>query len=848
MSFRPINLAVNGSPSDKYALVTGAPVFSWSVEKDSENDIISTYRICVYDSEESLWDSGKRDVTESSTEVEYAGKKLTPGMRPVWRLFLESENGEKCEAEGIFRVVPETLTAPWITKADCEVSRAVYLAKDFVISKEIKRADLYASGIGYQSIRINGRAADSAVLQPAFTNYIKQCLFAALPVEELLTVGKNRIAVKLGDGWRRNYGYYLGGASQKENIPFFGTPQLALELRCEYADGSVETIKSGEDWYAFYGGTVRAHLFDGETFDARKEPKGWDTVGYDLAKNASHTVLAQKVGVLRPQTIEPVTVHRKLRPISKVTLAPGTYVFDFGENIAGYPEIKIPVGMAAGDKITMIFAEEIDSDGDLERNSMRRAESIDEYISDGCDGGKVWSPEFVYHGFRYMKFICPHGIPDLCDVAAAVIYSDVDNGSYFKCGSAIVNSIQENIVRGERGNLHGIATDCPQRDERMGWLNDATVRFEETPYNFNVSRLFPKIIADINAEQASDGSITCTAPFIYGHRPADPVCSSYLVLGMQCWLHYANRGVLRENYAHWKAWNDCLASLAEDGIISYTFYGDWAGPSDSCQKVENARSSVTPGELMSTGYHYYNYRLLSEMAEILGDCDEKAENEKAAEAVRKAFLGKWYDEETGIVATGSQAAQAFALWLGILPEDGRKKAAERLHEAVAEVGYRFKCGNLAAKYVLEMLSDYGYIDDAWKIITREEYPSLGYMIQNGATTIWERFELKKDSGMNSHNHPMYGAVGAWFYSRIAGLIPKSEGWKKFAVRPVIPTELLSAEAHIDTIRGNIDVKWFKRYGKLCIQISVPYGTECEYEYGNDKRTLTGGFHFFEYEL
>lgn len=209
--------------------------------------------------------------------------------------------------------------------------------------------------------------------------------------------------------------------------------------------------------------------------------------------------MAQKVGVLRPQTIEPVTVHRKLRPISKVTLAPGTYVFDFGENIAGYPEIKIPVGMAAGDKITMIFAEEIDSDGDLERNSMRRAESIDEYISDGCDGGKVWSPEFVYHGFRYMKFICPHGIPDLCDVAAAVIYSDVDNGSYFKCGSAIVNIIQENIVRGERGNLHGIATDCPQRDERMGWLNDATVRFEETPYNFNVSRLFPKIIADINA-------------------------------------------------------------------------------------------------------------------------------------------------------------------------------------------------------------------------------------------------------------------------------------------------------------------------------------------------------------
>ena len=845
MNFRPIKLMIDNAPSDRYAVVTDAPEFSWSVEHEDNTAVICAYRICVKDGDKLLWDSGRR---EGGFSARYDGEKLVPGMRPRWQLRLWDDKGNSGEAFGEFRVVPKTIDAQWITKPNSERSRPIYLAKQFEITKDIKRADLYVSGIGYQSVRVNGRKADSAVLQPITSNYKRQCYFAALEAENLIKKGKNCIGVKLGDGWRRNYGVYLNGASQKENVEFFGTPQLALELRCEYCDGSIELLKSDESWYAFDGGTIRAHLFDGETYDARKEPIGWDTAEYDYSDCVTYAIYAEKIGGLKPQRTEPIREQRRIRPISKIMIEPGVYIFDFGENITGYPEIRIPDGMTAGDKISMIFAEEINENGDLERNSMRAAESLDEYISNGHDGGETWSPEFVYHGFRYMRLSGWRGVPDFEDVAAVVVYSDVDNGSYFNCGSALVNQIHENVVRGERGNLHGIATDCPQRDERMGWLNDATVRFEETPYNFNVSRLFPKIIADINAEQDENGAITCTAPYIYGSRPADPVCSSYLVLGWQCWLHYANKSLLRENYRHWRAWNDCLANLAEDGIISYSCYGDWAGTADSCKSFEDANSAVTPDALMSTGYHYYNYRMLAKMAEVLGDSEEQKKNNAAAERVKKAFLKKWYNEETGVVATGSQGSQAFALWLGILPEEERQKAADRLHDAVAEVGFRFKCGNLTARYVLEMLSDYGYIDDAWKIMTREEYPSFGYMIQNGATTIWERFEQKNDSGMNSHNHPMYGAVGAWFYSRIAGLVPKADGWKKFALSPKIPTDLQSAEAHIDSVRGSVDVKWFKRYGKLNIHVNVPYGAECEYEYGGDKKILKQGFYCFSYDL
>ena len=843
---KPIKLCIDSAPSDKYSVCTASPVFSWGVETSENTLFQASYRIKVYSLEKILWDSGK--VESGNTVCKYNGDALIPGMRVKWELVLIDSNGaESSPAYGYFKVVPENLDdVKCITKKDNDLNKAIYFVKQFNCDKAVRRATLYVSGIGYQTVTINGRRADEAFMQPALSNYAKRVYYVTLEAENFLQNGKNAIGIKVGRGWRNNNGRYLEWTTF--GIPdMFGTLQLVARLVIEYTDGSTDVVETDDSWTVLNGGTVKNNLFLGETFDANEEVFGWNLPEFDCTPYEK-AVITPPAGTIVPQNLEPINVNKVLKPIKKYMIAPGKYFFDFGINVAGVPMLKVPSGMKKGDKIIMIFSEEIGLDGDLVMDTMRGADSTDVYISNGKDEGNTWIPEFVYHGFRYATVEGLPDVPDKDTVQALVIYSSVDTDSYFRCGSAIVNKIYENLVRTEQDNLHGIATDCPQRDERMAWLNDATVRFEEIAYNFNVSRLFPKIIADIVDEQDEDGSITCCAPKIYGHRPADPVCSSFLIAGMQSWLHYGNIGVIKYNYEHFKAWNECLKNHSESGIVNYSYYGDWASPVDCCPHFNDASSTITPGILMSTGYHYFNYKMLAKMAKLLGNKKEEQLNLKEAERVRKAYLDKWWNKETGVIATGSQACQAFTLWLGMLDGEDALKAAKVLHENVAEVGYRTTAGNLCSRYLMDVLCDYGYVDDAWKIITREKYPSFGYMIQNGATTIWERFEQSRETGMNSHNHPMYGAVGSWLYSHIAGLVPLEDGWKKFRVKPHIPTELLHTEACIDTIHGEVSINWFKRYDKLNVHINVPYGCEAEYVYAGETKILTHGFHCFNYDM
>jgi alpha-L-rhamnosidase len=413
----------------------------------------------------------------------------------------------------------------------------------------------------------------------------------------------------------------------------------------------------------------------------------------------------------------------------------------------------------------------------------------------------------------------------------------------------LVNAIQKALIQTEKSNIHSILTDCPQRDERMAWMNDATVRFEETPYNFDIGRLFPKVVRDCMDVQDQQGAITCTAPFAFGARPADPVCTAYLMAGWQAYMHTGNLDILSEGYAGFKAWNMFLESKSENWIVNYSYYGDWAAPVYACQSEEYAVSAVTPGILMSTGYFYFNELLLENIARQLGKRNEAAQHKVKSDKIRQAFLEKWWDPVTAKVGTGSQGCQSFALWLDILPQHDRQRAADRLHNDLVEKGYRFTTGNLCTRYMMDMLARYGYLEDAWLLVTREEYPSYGFMIQQEATTIWERFELKKNPTMNSHNHPMYGAIGYWFYAYLAGVIPLEPGWKVFQVAPMAPRNLLSASAEIETPYGDITVRWVKRYGELHLYINVPHGTKAEVKLpGNDMVTVEAGTHHFSKEL
>ena len=792
------------------------PVFCWSAVHEQDGQGQSAYEITVKNGNEVMWQSG--EVQSSLQRAEYAGSPLQSEVNYTVSVCITDLNGNKSEVkEQIFTYLARrNFKAKWIKSAVEKEDLAVYFLKNFEVTEKPVKAVLYCCGLGYQHACLNNQAVEDSYLNPAVSNFDRQCYYTVNDVTDKICTGTNAISIAVGNGWRGKL--FVEWSFFQRDIVFQGDKQLIAELELTYADGRTELIATDETWTVSEGPVRENGIFLGETYDAR--------VQKPCAGNGTNAVEATgHVGVLRPQVIPPVIAQKKYAPKVIRKIGEKTFVLDFGCNIAGICQIRIPKALREGESVTLEFTEEVLQDGDADKETIREAKVTDTYIA-GKENLQVWEPVFTYHGFRYLKVTgWPVHLQE-SDITAVAFYNDVDNASFFHCGSALVNSIQEAILQTERNNIHHLATDCPQRDERMGWMNDATVRFEEMPYNFNVGKLFPKILDDIVAEQNEAGAITCTAPYVFGDQPADPVCSSFLIMGLEMLMHYGSVEMIAKYYEPFKKWNECLKSYREDGIVNLTYYGDWAGPADYCDNIfDGAQSAVTPGIFMSTGFHYFNYKLLSKMALLLGKTEEAEQLQKEAELVQAAFLKKWFDEKNGYVVNGDQAPHAFALWLGILPAESEKLVARRMFEAVKNVGYRITTGNLTTRYLMDMLAKHGYIDAAWKLMTREEYPSWGFMLQNDATTIWERFEAKWGSGMNSHDHPMYGSVGYWFYAYILGAKPSETGWQEFTVTPHIPEDLLFAEGCIDTLYGKIYVKWKKKELETTVWVDVPFGTK-----------------------
>lgn len=835
MYFKVINQKIDGDGSQGCVIENRTPRFSWAAEHSDDGQRQSAYHIVVKNDSGYKWDTGWIDSQEQSAI--YEGEILETGEELFWTVQIKDKEGNVSDvAEQFFCMAwMSEWKAKWITTPWDKERETKYFQKQLEITKEVRKAYLYICGIGYHHVTINGAEIDDAYLQPAVSNYGKHCYYVTLPVTKYLQKGENTLDVAIGEGWRRCNGVYIEPLTRP--ITFFGVPMLTAQLYVEYSDGKTELICTDESWMCGRGQIVSNHLFDGETYDER------------IQEEYIHKAVLVK-GIapqMKAQVIRPIMSHEVLTPVMKTRVDKG-YLFDFGTNIAGVVEMRIPADMPEGTEVKLYHVENITPEGCKDAETLREAKAMDTFISSGINKERVWSPKFVYHGFRYLYVEGWHTIPQCENFKAIALYTDIKNKSYFRCGSPIVNQIQECIVQTEKNNLHSIATDCPQRDERMGWLNDATVRFEETPYNFNMQRLFTKIIEDVIAEQSEDGAITDTAPYVYGERPADPVSSSFLIAALENYLHYGTLADIKKYYQNFKAWNECLKAHSEDGIVPYSYWGDWAGPADCCTSMEIPHSVQTPGALMSTGYHYFNYKLLERFAMILGEQEEAEYNRSEAKRVQTAFLSKWWDDRNGVVDKGTPGSQAFALWLDILPEEKRELAAKVMREGVVKTGHRIIAGNLNTRYLMDMLAKYGYVDDAWKIMTREEYPSWGYMLQNGATTIWERFEFKRGSGMNSHDHPMYGAVGYWLYSYIAGVKPGEKGWQEFTVQPYLPKELLYAEAGVETPYGMIYLKWQKQMGYTDVLLSVPFGTSAHVVLPwNETATVASGYHHFHHK-
>jgi alpha-L-rhamnosidase len=831
---------------------TAHPVFSWSVQSGKADASQAAYRVRVGSAGDpgGLWDSGW--VCQAAQSLCYAGAPLPEGVVIHLEIQVEDHEGERSEAwHGAFANARVVWHAGWIGAAADDRGRTVYLRREFNVRKTVASAALYACGIGYQRLSLNGEPLEGGTaLDPAHTDYSKECQYVMYPTfGERLRPGANCLGAMLGEGWRRNgttdltIDYMSDGVKQQRTMPFRGAPCFTAMLRIDYADGETEWILSDGQWQWGRGARTANDIFNGEVYDANHTDIGWDSPGFMGFLPAIE--LPSPGGAMKPMLIPPVIEHGLHKPVAVWPVCNDAYIVDFGFNIAGVVRIRLPAGLANGQTIRILHAEELDDEGNLYTAPLRAAKATDTYIASG-DGRDlaVWQPIFTYHGFRYAR-VDGLGCPlDPADIVSVELYTDLDNRSSFRCGDAQATRIHQACMATERSNQHGILTDCPQREERQGWMNDATVRFEETPYNFDVGLMFPKVIRDILDEQRSDGAITCTAPFVFGHQPADPVCSSFLVAGLETWMHTGNVDILAEAYEGFAGWAHCLLAHSDGLIVNYSFYGDWAGPAYACDHPEGARSAVTPGEYMSTGYSYLNCVLLAKFADVLDKRDEAAEWRAKADAIRQAMLDKWYDPEQARMASGSQGCQSFALWLGLIPEGDAPRAAQVLRDDLAGSGYRLTTGNLCSRYILDVLAKYGFVDDAWALMTRQAYPSFGYMLQQEATTIWERFELKENPGMNSHNHPMYAAADYWFYAYIVGVQPAAPGWRDILVKPHMPSGLLSAQAVVDTVMGEVSVHWAKRYGGVHLHVDVPFGATATVDFGGQTHRVGSGFHVF----
>jgi len=784
--------------ADPLGVDTPKPRFSWVLEHTERGQGQTSYEILVSSQpgaeEGDLWASGKSD-SSVSTHVVYSGQALQSGRTYYWRIRYWDKNGRQSPFSQVARFDTglfsrEDWRGIWIGGKN-------QLRKEFELEKRPLRARAYVCGLGYSELRLNGRKVGRNVLDPAWTTYDRRALYVTTDVTRFLQPGRNAAAVMLGQGW------YKGTA-------------LLVQLNIEFEGGEKIEIMSDASWKGCQGPVVAASIYNGETYDARLETPGWDRPGFDDGGWTAAEAVAGPRGALSAQMMPPIQVVDSILPLKRTSPKPGVYVYDMGQNFSGWAQLR--VRGTSGTAVRLRFSELVYEDGTINQENLRGARAEDIYILKG-EGEEVWEPRFTYHGFRYVELSGYPGVPAVHALRGRVVHTAVDPAGSFACSKQVLNDLQRIIIWGQKTNLHGIPTDCNQRDERMGWMGDAQGTAEEAIYNFDMAAFYANFLRDIRDVQDEKGTLTDTVPHVWGSRPADPAWgTAYPLIAWYFYQYYGDRGILQEHYEGIKKYVEFLRTQADNGLVKFSYYGDWVA-------VEK-----TPGSLVSSFYYYYDIKILAEMARILGkEADTRVYGDLAA-AVKSAFHREYFDSKTRSYANGTQTANALPLFLDMVPEAERGGVWGNLFDNIV---YRnnshLTTGIIGTKYVMELLTNNGTSDLAYDIATQTTYPSWGYMIANGATTLWELWQLRQGPSMNSHNHPMFGSVGSWLYKALAGinLAPGSVGFEKIRIVPQMVRDLRYAAGSTRTVRGEVSASWSRDERGVQLEVVIPVGSEAE---------------------
>ena len=663
---------------------------------------------------------------------------------------------------------------------------------------------------------MNGNRVWDQVLDPAWTSYDKVILYSTYDVTKLVVDGENAMGVILGFGRyaqkpRPNQPPYI-----TKFIELYGQPnrKLILQLMIRYVDGGEEVFVSDDTWNTEYGPVVEDDLCDGETYDARLERSGWWEPSYDDSGWSGASLAVPPGGELASQaTLQPIRRVDFLKPLNLSNPKPGLFIYDFGQNFAGWAKLRVQG--PRGTQVKLRFSELLSPDGTLNTKPNRSARAEDVYILKG-GGVEIYEPRFTYHGFRYVEVSGYPGTPGLDSVEGVVVNSDVRTIGGFSCSNQLLNDVHKNIVWGQRSNMVGIPTDCPQRDERLGWTGDAQLAVEEALLNFDSVSFFTKYLRDIRVAQRPDGSLPNFAPACESSYPPDPAWgSACIILPWYIYLQCGDVRVLEENYWMMRRWVDFLESQSVNHITKLTRYGDWCPPGQ-------IKSLDTSGELISTWYHLYGTMLLYEVEKVLGKVSEAEDTLKLVEKIKAAFNGdflkdgRYYDK-------GSQTSNALPLYLDMGDEATGLVLNHLVEDLIENHDGHLSTGILGTRYILDALTKHGHPALAYGIVSKTTYPGWGYMIREGATTLWERWEYIASGGMNSHNHIMFGSVDAWFYRVLAGLEADADGpgFEHIKLKPTPIGDLTHVSASVETVRGIVSSRWRIDEEVLFFDFSVP---------------------------
>ncbi len=740
--------------------------------------------------------------------------------------------------------------APFITPANAyagETTPASYFRRDFRLDRTPERAVLRITAVGIVEPWLNGRPVGDEVLAPGWTSYRNRLIASSHDVTTLLSAGENTIGAVVADGWA------LGRLGWEDKTNHFAERRaLSVQLEISYSDGVTEVL-SDESWTTGTGGTLAASIYDGEHFDARLEPAGWASPGFDAAAWTGAETTTWPAQVQHPIS-EPIRRIEELAPIAVLRTPSGKTVLDFGQEISGWVRLRGTV--PEGTEVTLRHAEWM-TDGEVDLETIRTAKATDVYIGDGT-ADQEWEPRFTFHGFRYVQ-VDGWTATDVADAfRAVVVHTDMRRTGWLTTSNPLLNRLHENVVWSMRDNFVGVPTDCPQRDERLGWTGDINAFAPTAAFLHDVRGVLGSWLADLAVEQEVKGFVPWVVPDVLSSASSPTALWSDVAVSLPWTLYqqYGEAAILERAYPSMTAFVRSVADrLDEHGVWSTGFqYGDWLDPD---APDDNPAGGKTDRHLVATAYFAKVTREMADTAAVLERSEDEAEFRALAERVRDGFRRE-YTSAAGRVTNESATAYALAIVFDLLDPDQRQHAGDRLADVVAKAGYTISTGFAGTPLVTDALSSTGHTDHAYLLLMQERCPSFLYPVTMGATTIWERWDsVRPDgtinpSGMTSLNHYALGAVADWMHRTIGGLTATAPGYRTMRIAPVPGGGLTSAALRLDTDRGRVDVEWEIGDGQGRLVVTIPDGTTAEVVLPLDAahriEHVEGGTHEWQYVL